>query len=167
MVACSCDELGEYAYDPNVKVLWVNSIETVLNPTSAEVTGGVYLNDDPYNLTDIIGWEIEGEVLTEPPWGPFAVQRIGGLRVIDARLILAAKRDGSDIRSLLSRGTSGFILIFPSGRYEDCPDAPLNVYPVCVASIFQMHRHGSSGASRIMVKFAVSAPPGESVVVSP
>ena len=162
-----CDELGPYAYDPNVHVLWVptvTGIGDVEAPTDTELTAGTELND-PYNLTDIIGWEVETNVIDKMVYGPIITQLAGVQRVADMQLIFAADRvatPGADVRRLIARDDSGFIVLLPSGSFTDHPLAPMNVYPVDVAQVSQMHGLRQD-ASTVRVTFVLTGPVGESV----
>lgn len=163
MVA-ACDLTGPYAYDLNVVVLWVASIADVQAPTDVEIATGISLQPN-YDLTDIIGWETETEIIKDGIWGPFQEQRMGEQSVPDARMIFAADRAGNDIRALWNRGDTGYIVILPSGDYLDHPTAPVNVYPVRVAQLTQQQRLRTGGGSLILVTFAITARVGENVSV--
>lgn len=163
MVA-ACGLTGPYAYDLNVVVLWVETIADVQAPTDVEIATGVSLQPT-YDLTDIIGWEVETEILKDGIWGPFEEQRMGEQSVADARMIFAADRAGNDIRTLWNRGDAGYIVILPSGEYLDHPTAPVNVYPVRVAQLTQQQRLRTGGGSLILVTFAMTARVGENVTV--
>lgn len=147
-----CDLIGPYAYDPNVQVLWTETI-TCDAPTEEEVLSAVTLND--FDLTDIIGWEIRADIITAPPWGAFATQRVGGQAIDRTELIFASERVGNDIRMLLQRFDEGFILILPSGPFIEVPEAPFNVYPVRVAQITQQQRLDTGEGSQLFVQFAI------------
>lgn len=159
-----CDLTGPYAYDLNVVVLWVASIADVEAPTDVEIATGISLQPT-YDLTDIIGWEVETEIIKDGIWGPFEEQRMGEQSVADARMLFAAARDGNDIRVLWSRGQAGFIVILPSGDYLDHPTAPVNVYPVRIAQLTQQQRLRTGGGSIIAVTFAMTSRVGENVTV--
>jgi hypothetical protein len=163
-VVALCDLTGPYAYDLNVVVLWVTSIADVEAPTDVEIATGISLQPT-YDLTDIIGWEVETEIIKDGIWGPFEEQRMGEQSVADARMLFAAARDGNDIRVLWSRGQAGFIVILPSGDYLDHPTAPVNVYPVRVAQLTQQQRLRTGGGSIIAVTFAMTSRVGENVTV--
>lgn len=159
-----CDEFGPYAYDPHVRVLWSLSIADVLEPTDDELIAATDLNDD-YNLTDIVGWEVESNIIDKMVYGPIITQLSGVQRVNGMQLIFAADRVatvGADIRTLLSRDDEGFVVIMPSGAYTDHPFAPMNIYPTRVAQVSQMHGLRSPG-STIRVTFVLTGPVGESV----
>lgn len=164
MTACSFELTGPYAYDLNVQVLWVASIADAQAPTDVEIATGVDLQA-VYDLTDIIGWEIETDIIRDGEWGPQELQRLGEQKIPDSRLMFAADRAGQDIRVLLGRGDQGFIVILPSGPYLDHPTAPVNVYPVTVAQLAQQQRLRTGGGSVILVSFAIRDRCGENVTV--
>lgn len=159
-----CDLTGPYAYDLNIVALWVPSIADVQAPTDVEIATGVDLQAT-YDLTDLIGWEVETEIIRDGKWGPFEEQRMGEQAVADARMIFAADRAGQDVRILWNRGDLGYIVLLPSGQYLDHPTAPVNVYPVRVAQLTQQQRLRTGGGSLILVTFAITARVGENVLV--
>lgn len=159
-----CELSGPYAYDLNVVVLWVESIANVQAPTDTEILSGVDLQAG-YDLTDIIGWEVDTDIIDDGRWGVFREQRLGQQSIDDSRLMFAADLGGNDVRTLLARGDVGNIVIMPSGQYLDIPTAPVNVYPVRVAQLTQQQRLRSGGGSVILVTFAVTARVGENVSV--
>lgn len=159
-----CDLTGPYAYDLDVQVLWVPVILDAQAPTDVEIATGLDLQA-LYDLTDIIGWEVDTEIIRDGIWGPFQEQRLGEQSIADSRLMFAAGRDGNDIRTLWNRGDEGFIVILPSGPYLAHLTAPVNVYPVRVAQLTQQQRLRSGGGSQILVSFAIRARAGENVTV--
>lgn len=158
-----CELTGPYAYDPNVVVLWVPSVADVQAITDDEIATGVDLQAD-YDLTDIIGWEVETEIVRDGQWAIFKEQRMTQQDVADSRFLFAADIAGNDIRTLWARGDTGYIVILPSGPYLDHPTAPMNVYPVRVAQLTQQQRLRSGGGSVILVTHAITARVGENVV---
>jgi hypothetical protein len=161
-VTAPCDLTGPYVYDLNIVALWVETIADVQAPTAAEIATGVDLQAD-YDLSDIIGWEIDTEILRNGKWGPFREQRLGQQDIADSRMLFASDRAGQDVRVLWDRGDVGNIVLMPSGHYLDHPTAPVNVYPVRVGQLTQQQRLRSGGGSVILVTFAVTARVGENV----
>lgn len=162
-----CTLTGTYPYDRNVVVMWLPTIANVQIPTSSEIVSGTDLG--PYNLTDIIGWEINSETIRDDIWGPFEGQRIGRQSIAESQLIFAADRSGlyPDIRSLLTRGQPGFVGIFPSGPYVSYPSSPVNIYPVRVSQLTQQQRLRTGDGSLILTYFVVTGLCGENVTVTP
>lgn len=157
-----CDLVGPYVYDLNIQVLWVESIADVQAPTAAEIALGVDLQE-LYDLSDIIGWEVDTEILKNGKWGPFREQRLAQQEVADSRLLFASDRAGNDVRALWDRGDVGNIVFLPSGEYLDHPTAPVNVFPVRVAQLTQQQRLRSGGGSVLLASFAITARVGENV----
>lgn len=171
MTVCPFDLTGPYVYDCNAQFLWIDEggIADPQEPTDDEIATGVDLQADPYFLTDIIGWEIETEILRGADggtWGPQEFQRLGEQTIAESRMVFAADRAGVDIRTLITRGDLGYIVILPSGPYLDHPTAPVNVYPVRVAQLTQRQAFRQPG-SVILGNFAIRGPDriGENVFI--
>jgi hypothetical protein len=162
----NCALTGPFTYDNNVVVMWASSIANVQIPTAAEIALAVDLQPI-YNLTDLIGWEISTEIITDGIWGPFGEQRMGGQTIAQSSLVFAGSKDqgADDIRNLLTRGQAGFIIILPSGPYLQHTTSPVNVYPVRVAQITQQQQIRTGGGSLLFVTFAVTSLCGESVFI--
>jgi hypothetical protein len=163
-VTAPCDLTGPYAYDLSIQALWVPTIVDVQAPTDVEIATGIDLQA-LYDLTDIIGWEVDTDVLRDGDWGPFEEQRMGEQKCADSRLMFAADRAGVDVRTLWIRGQEGNIVLLPSGHYLDHPTAPVNVYPVRVSQLTQQQRLRSGLGSRILVSFTVRKRVGENVTI--
>lgn len=160
----ACATTGTYTYDRNVQALWIASVANVQAPTSAEVATGVDLQAT-YNLTDIIGWEPETEKLVSGDWGPFEKQRMGKQRISDSAFMFAAARNGADVRSIWSRGTTGYIMLLPSGPYLEQLTAPVNCFSVKVAQITQQQKLRTGNGSLLFVDFTQRARMGENVTI--
>jgi hypothetical protein len=160
-----CDLTGPYAYDLSVEVLWVPTIADTQAPTSTEIATGVSLLGSPYDLTDIIGWELESDRIDDNRWGPQVGQRLGQQAVSDAELRFTAGRDGIDVRALWSRGSSGNVVFLPSGPYLEHPTSPVQVFPVRVASVIQRQALRQP-ASILRALFAVQPGVGNNVLVA-
>lgn len=159
-----CQVTGPFAYDLNMQALWVPVIADVQAPTDVEIATGVDLMVD-YDLTDLIGWEVETEIARSGLWGPFRQQRMTDQNIEDSRMAFAGDIAGQDIRTLWNRGDLGYIVLLPSGPYLDHPTAPVNVYPVRVAQLTQLQRLRSGTGSTILVTFTIRRRVGENVLV--
>ena len=160
MVACF--DSGGYRYNPNVVVLWSDDVADVDNPTETEIEDATEIIPAPYNLIEVIGWEMSTEIIQIRAYGPFLPQLPASREVENAQLVFASDIGGNDIRTLLSRDQEGFVLFLPSGPLVDYPDSPLDVFPARVAQITQLHRLWEP--SRLLVTFAITGHPGESVL---
>lgn len=160
MVACF--DSGGYRYNPNVVVLWADTIADVDAPTDVEINAAEELIPSPYCLTEIIGWETETEIIQIRAYGTFLPQLPASRLVENAQLVFTSDIGGNDIRTLLSRDDEGFVLFLPSGPLADYPTAPLNVFPARVAQLTQLQRLWEP--SRLLITFAITGHPGENVV---
>lgn len=160
MVACF--DSGGYRYNPNVRILWTQDIVDVDAPTEAEIEAATDLIMPPYCLVEMVGWEVDTEIIQIRSYGPFLRQLPASQSVDVSRLVFTADIGGNDIRTLLTKDDEGFVLFLPSGPLVDYPTSPLNVFPARVAQLTQMQRLWES--SKVVVSFAVTAAVGENVL---
>lgn len=156
----TCAPSDPFPYAPNVRVLFTLNVADISSVSSSEMQEAVDTTTT-YCLVGIRGWEVDSDVVTDPNWGVFLSQRPGALSAREAALTYAAVPDGTDIRSLLSRGKRGYIMILPAG---DMPGAVMNVYPVWVAQARQRQRLREN-ASLVDVQFALRRRPAENVII--
>lgn len=147
----------QYIYDGLARVYWSDDTNDIEAVTRQELDDATDLSAE---VREVTGWEIDSGIIVDGPWSRFDVQRQGRVSVPQAELLMRADRAGDDIRTLLSRGTEGWILILPSG---DVQGQPMNVYPVQVAGRPQSVRMRS--LALIRVQFAVTAEPAADVPI--
>lgn len=161
---CPFDLNGPFVYDLSMRCMWVASIADTQAPTDVEIAAGVTLNNSPYHLTDIIGWELDTDKIPDDKWGPQVGERLGEQEVGEAELRFSASRDGSDVRSLWTRGDLGNIVFLPSGPYLSYPTAPIQVFPVQISQITQRQELRQPSAI-LRVVFAIKVGVGNNVFV--
>lgn len=150
-------ESEEYIYAGTARIYWSTSIVDISAVLRSELNAATDLSGEVF---EVVGWEIDSGIITDPEWSRFDNQRQGRLRVPQSELILKADRAGDDIRTILPRGTAGWVLILPSGDVEG---HPMNVYPVTVAGLPQSVRRRN--LALIRVQFAVTAEPAADVAI--
>lgn len=164
MIECltvSCSPSGSYAYDPDLVVRFASTLDDPDAPTELEVDGAVDFTTE-WALLDVIGWEVESEVIVDPNWGVFRTQRPGHTQIRESEMTFSADRLGNDIRTILQRYTVGFVMIFPSGL-----NGLVNVYPVRVGSVEHMLALRTGQGARIRTIFTIIATPSTNVAVVP
>jgi hypothetical protein len=77
-------------------------------------------------------------------------------------LTLYLSKNGVDARVLLGRGVSGFLMFLDGG---DVVAYKAEVYPVTVASHAVMRTTGGTEASKVLIRFAITAAPAQGVAV--
>jgi hypothetical protein len=130
-----------------------------LTPTRAEINAGTDLSDE---LADISGWMIQGAEIETPDLGSTFNGKIPGrISVDDSSLTFYADETGVDVRSVLPRGTAGFILFADGG---DVAGALADVYPIRVRAVGKQRSMGDE-AGRLTIPFSITKKPAEDVVL--
>lgn len=147
-------------FDPEVtKVYFLTTVAAAdYVPTRAEMTAGKDITDE---IADLNGWTVGSDQLDTPDMGSRFPKKIGGmLTVDDSSLTFYASIDGVDVRTVLARGTRGFMMFCDGGDVED---NLADVFPVEVLSNSQ--QRSLSDAARRMVQFSITDRPAESVPI--
>lgn len=133
---------------------------TNLTPTRSEMNAGTNIGVD---LVDLDGWSVEAEQIdTQALNDSFQTKIPGSLSAPDSSLTFFTSRTGVDIRALLPRGTSGYLMFLDGG---DIAGNKAEVYPVTVTSNAVMRSLQSKDASKIKVGFAITRSPGQGITV--
>ena len=147
-----------YFHAGTAKVYFLPAIAAAdKTPSRAEITAGTDLTNE---IADMSGWLVGSGTITTPDLGSTFESNIPGKTSVDASsLTFYADLDGDDIRSVLPRGTAGFIVIADAG---DALDKPADVFPVRVSSVGKTRSVGEESA-RLTVNFAITDEPAENV----
>ncbi|MGW1546611.1 phage tail tube protein [Streptomyces sp. NPDC002346] len=140
------------------RVLWVPTIAVKAAPTRIELTAGTALEAETGAMA---GWQTTSETVPTPALGSRFTPVVGGaITAADSSLTFWASKDGDDVRSLLVREASGFIVWMDEG---DVPTQTMDIYPVTVTS--QAKVRELDAAAQIMCQFAVTSEPVENVTI--
>lgn len=128
-------------------------------PTRSELTAGQDLTNE---IADLDGWTVEGEDIETPDLGTEFTSKIPGpTSVDDSSITFYADETGDDVRTLLTRGTAGFIVWLDGG---DVAGSPMDTYPVRVKSQGKS-RSLDDDAMTIEISFSITREPVENLVV--
>lgn len=158
MAATPITESTRYYQRGVTKVSWVPTIADKSSPTRIELDAGTELSVE---VGEVDGWQVTSEVTETPALGSrFTAKVDGPITADDSSLTLYASQDGEDVRTLLTRGTNGYIVWMDGG---DVATQPMDVFPVRVLS--QAKIRSLDDAAKIMVQFAVTSEPAENVAI--
>jgi hypothetical protein len=139
----------------------VNYTPTIANkaaPTRAEINAGTNLSPET-NAID--GWQPQSNFLDAPDLVSAFVPKVAGsVEAGDSSLTLYASSNSVDVRSLLPRGTVGFILMLDE---SDTAGRKMDVYPVTVGSQAKIRDIGD--VAKIQINFAITSAPAENVTI--
>lgn len=140
------------------KVYYLPTIAAAdLEPTRAEITAGTDLTNE---IADLSGWTVTSAMINAPDLGRRFVSQIGGRTNVEASsLTFYADLGGDDVRAVLPRDTTGYIVFADQG---DATGLPADVFPVKVTSVGKVRSTGEQ-AFQITITFAITRPPAEDI----
>lgn len=131
---------------------------TTLAATRAEINAGTDLSKE---IADWSGWTVTGGVIATPGLTKFDGNIPGKITVDDSSLTFYGTETGADVRTLLARGVSGYIIIMDGG---DVAGRKMDVFPVRSRSVGKLRSVGED-AFRLMVPFSIPRQPAEDVTI--
>lgn len=139
-------------------IVFCTSVGTQASPTRAEINAGTDLRNE---VAAIDGWAPTSEFLDAPDLGSRFTSRVAGrITADDSSLTFYASLNSVDVRSLLPRDTTGFILFMDEG---DVSGRRMDVFKVTVASAPK--QRSIDDVSQIQISFSITASPSENVVI--
>lgn len=158
MVATPISAYSRY-YQPGItQVYFCPAIATITAPSRAELNAGTDLSRQ---VRAMEGWKVAAAQIETPDLASLFISKIGGrTNAEDSSLTFFGTRTGADVRTLLPRGTVGFIVFLDGG---DVAGSRMDVYPVTVISIPK--ERSMDEAFGIMAQFSITAAPAEDVLI--
>lgn len=140
------------------KVYFCPTISNKSAPSRAELNAGTDLSNE---VAEIEGWMVQSETIDTPALGTRFNAKIDGIiSSDDSSLMFYASSDSVDVRTLLPRGTNGFVVWLDEG---DVATRKMDVFPVRVTATPK--ERNMDGAARIQAQFAITSEPAENVTV--
>ena len=137
---------------------FVTTIASYLSPTRAELNAGTDLTPEIHTVGD---WAITSAAVPTPDLSTLFDATIPGkIQMGTTTITMYADSTSTDARTLLPRGTTGYIVKFPEG---DVTGRKMDVFPVKVGSQAKPTVLGSP--SDITFAFYVTKTPAENVAV--
>jgi len=137
---------------------WVASIANKNSPTRSELNAGTDLTGE---INAVSGFSYSNSPVETPDLGSTFTSKIPGLNAADdSSLTFYLSQSGTDVRTLLTKGLTGFIVIFSEG---DLPGKVMDVYPVSISAAPKQRT--MSDPSHIMVNFTITSIPVENIAV--
>lgn len=127
-------------------------------PTRSEIDAGIELMDE---VSDIAGFTTKNNLLDAPTYGTrFTAKTPGRIEADDSSMKFYQDRQTQDVRTILPRNTTGFVLIMWGG---DVPGQLMDVFPVTVSSVSKTIPDNAN--ADVTVNFAITAEPAEDVEI--
>lgn len=141
------------------KCYFVPTIASIDSPTRVELDAGTDLSPE---IMSIDGWTVTSETIDTPDLATVFTGSIpGSTSAEDSTITFYADEAGSDVRTLLPRGTSGYIVWMDGG---DTSGRLMDVFPIRVSSTGKP-RTTDDEAAPVEVQFSVTAEPAEDVTI--
>lgn len=137
---------------------WVVTIANYLSPSRGELNAGTRLTPE---IAATGNWGIVSGTIDAPDLASLFTAQISGKVTVDGPTIdMYASINSVDVRTLVPRGTTGFVVKFPEG---DTTGRKMDVFP---ATVLQQAKPTSlSNPSLVQLAFAVTRIPAENVTV--
>lgn len=147
-------------FQPEIsKVFFALAIANPAAITRPEITAATDLTNE---IADLSGWNVASSQINTPDLGNRFVSSITGRTQADnSTITFYADLTGDDVRTVLPRGTKGF-LIFADGG--DVASQPCDIFPIEVASVGKVRSTGDQ-AFQLTIGFAIKKPPFEDVTL--
>lgn len=140
------------------KVVWVATLANYLSPTRAEINAGIDLSPE---VSAASGWEVTSNTQDTPALGSVFIGNIMATTTAAASsLTFYADSTSVDVRSLLTRGLTGYILWMGEG---DVAAYTMDIFPVAVTSTPK--DRSISATATIVANFAITRQPAENVTI--
>ena len=140
------------------KYYYVPTIATQSSPTRSEMNAGTDLSDQ---IADVSGFTVTSDQVETPDLASRFTGKIPGrITADDSSLTFYASSNSNDVRLVLPRDTSGFIIVLPEG---DIPTQRMDVFPVKVSATAVDGSVEDPG--RVIVNFSITSIPSQNVVI--
>jgi hypothetical protein len=146
-------------FQPNITVVYYcPAIAIKTAPTRAELNAGTNLTNE---ISGNDGWAPETDFIDAPDLANrFVAQVAGRIKAPGSSLTFYASSNSVDVRGLLPRDTTGFIVWLDEG---DIAGRKMDVFPITVASAPK--QRDIEAVKQIQIQFSISSAPAENVTV--
>lgn len=140
------------------KYYFMTTASSYLTPTRGELNAGTDLTAE---IAEVSGWQLAGNNADVPDLSTgFVAQVPARVTASDSEIVFYASSTSADVRTVLTRGTTGFIVILPEG---DVTSQKMEVWPVKVKSMFIDGSIEDPG--KVHVQFSITKIPAQNVVI--
>lgn len=160
MVATPIAAVNRYWPVGTTKWVWVPTIANYLVAiTRGEINAGTDLSGE---IADLDGWTVSSNQIDTPDVNSRFRSKIPGpIEAEDSSLTIYADPSGTDVRSLLPRDTSGYVVRMDGG---DVAGRKCSIFPVKVASQNKLMGTDEE-AGRIEIAFTITRIPAEDLTI--
>jgi hypothetical protein len=140
------------------RVVYALTISNYLSPTRGEINAGTDLSGE---VSEISGFQVTSGFVEAPDLlSPFTAKLAGRTTADDSSITMYASSNSIDVRGVLPRGTSGYLIWFDEG---DTAGRKMDIYPITVGSAAK--DRSLEDPARIIINVAITRTPAENVTV--
>lgn len=149
----------ERFFAPSVtRMIFATTISDITAVTRSEINAGSDLSNE---IVETDGWSVNAALLDAPDLGHLFNSKVTGRTEADnSSVTMYQSKDTDDIRSVMPRGTTGYMIIMWGG---DVAGRLMDVYPVTVASVGKTIPDNKAADQKIT--FAITSEPAEDVEI--
>ena len=132
---------------------------TTLVPTTTEITAGTDLTRE---VEDLAGWTVTTAFIeTKDASTPVRPQLAGAVTYAGSSLTFNGSKNGTDVRTILTRGLSGFMVIGDAGVGTG---KKADVFPIVVGAVAKL-RNLDNANFLVRVDFGITGVPAEDITL--
>ena len=140
------------------KYYWVATIAVASAPTRSELNAGTDLTGQVFAVA---GFDNPVTLVDAPDFGARFISQVAGpIKPSSSTITLYQSRNSSDVRTLLTRDLTGFVVILLEG---DVTGQKMDVFPVVVAAATKQETIGDP--AKIDIQFGITAQPQVDLVI--
>jgi hypothetical protein len=161
MPATQINRSTRYFAPGNLVAVWVPTIAaTNFHPTRVEINAGTAINCE---IAAIDGFTQDASFVETPDLcSNFVPKLFSRFTVPDSSITFWADIEGDDIRTILTPGLAGFLVLMDAGDVED---RLMDVWPSSVGGLSKSRDVSGQSATQIKVSFSITALPALDVAV--
>lgn len=140
------------------KCVWAPTLANYKSPARTEINAGVDLSDE---ISAAAGWDVTGNTEDAPALGSVFIGKVSSTTTAgDSSLTFYQDSTSTDVRTVLSRGSAGYIIWMWEG---DVAGYKADVFPVKVTSLPK--QADVTSVAQLMVNFAITKEPAEDIAI--
>jgi hypothetical protein len=160
MAAPAISQSTRYINPGTTKIVFCTTIANKAAPSRAEINAGTDLTRE---VSGAEGWQVTSTQVDTPDMDTtFTSTTSGRTSAADSALTMYADLTGTDARSLMPRGTNGFILWMDGG---DVSGRKMDVFPVRTSSVGKPRSVEGDEAATVVFQYAITSEPAENVTI--
>lgn len=140
------------------KYYFVTAIVSIAAPTRGELNAGTDLSEE---IAEVAGFTLKTDTVATPDLGNrFTGNVPGRITADDSSMTFYASENSNDVRTVLPRGTTGFIVCLPEG---DVAGQLMDVFPITVSAAYLDTATDDPG--RVIVEMVITSTPAQNVTI--